>query len=145
MERVVGSLDDYGKPAWIAAMVVGFVLFWPIGLAILGYMIWSGRMGGRSCRKVGIYGGEGRMSRWGGGGGMSRRGRWHSPSSGNAAFDEYKEETLRRLEEEQEEFKGFLDRLRMAKDKAEFDQFMTDRKRNSNNDGGTPDADNPAT
>ncbi len=35
-------------------------------------------------------------------------------------------ETLRRLEEEQKEFAGFLDRLRFAKDKAEFDQFMTE-------------------
>lgn len=54
----------------------------------------------------------------------ARRGR----SSGNTAFDDYREETLRRLEEEQQEFTGFLDRLRRAKDKAEFDQFMTERK-----------------
>src|SRR5262249_61095473 len=43
------------------------------------------------------------------------------------SFDEYREETLRRLEEEQREFRDFLARLRMAKDKAEFDQFMADR------------------
>ena len=49
------------------------------------------------------------------------------PSSGNHAFDEYREETLKRLEEEQEAFKAFLDQLRQAKDKAEFDQFMADR------------------
>jgi hypothetical protein len=47
-------------------------------------------------------------------------------SSGNRAFDEYRAETLRRLEEEQKEFGSFLDRLRFAKDKAEFDQFMTE-------------------
>ncbi len=50
------------------------------------------------------------------------------PSSGNRAFDEYRTETLRRLEEEQKEFAEFLDRLRFAKDKAEFDQFMTERR-----------------
>jgi hypothetical protein len=50
------------------------------------------------------------------------------PSSGNRAFDEYRTETLRRLEEEQREFRDFLDRLRHAKDKAEFDQFMADRR-----------------
>ncbi len=50
------------------------------------------------------------------------------PSSGNRAFDEYRAETLRRLEEEQKEFAEFLDRLRFAKDKAEFDQFMTERR-----------------
>ena len=51
-----------------------------------------------------------------------------APSSGNHAFDEYRTETLRRLEEEQREFRDFLDRLRFAKDKAEFDQFMADRR-----------------
>jgi hypothetical protein len=51
--------------------------------------------------------------------------RWAYPrSSGNRAFDEYRAETLRRLEEEQREFCDFLDRLRRAKDNAEFDQFM---------------------
>ena len=50
------------------------------------------------------------------------------PSSGNRAFDEYRSETLRRLEEEQVEFKNFLDRLRHAKDKEEFDQFMAQHK-----------------
>jgi hypothetical protein len=52
-----------------------------------------------------------------------------SSSSGNRAFDEYRTETLRRLEEEQREFKEFLNRLRHAKDKAEFDQFMAERSR----------------
>jgi len=37
-------LDDKGKPAWIATMVLGFIFVWPLGLAILFYMIWSGRM-----------------------------------------------------------------------------------------------------
>ena len=51
-----------------------------------------------------------------------------SHSSGNHAFDEYRAETLRRLEDEQKDFAGFLDRLRFAKDKAEFDQFMSERR-----------------
>lgn len=50
------------------------------------------------------------------------------PTSGNRAFDEYRSETLRRLEDEQHEFSDFLDRLRVAKDKSEFDQFMSDRR-----------------
>ena len=49
-------------------------------------------------------------------------------SSGNHAFDEYRSETLRRLEDEQREFRDFLERLRFAKDKQEFDQFMADRR-----------------
>jgi hypothetical protein len=65
--------------------------------------------------------------RWGGGG--------YRVSSGNRAFDEYRAETLRRLEEEQREFKEFLDRLRHAKDKAEFDEFMSERRRRSDNTG----------
>jgi len=48
--------------------------------------------------------------------------------SGNSAFDEYRSETLRRLEDEQRDFKGFLERLRFAKDRSEFDQFMADRR-----------------
>lgn len=63
----------------------------------------------------------------------SRRNSWKQhrmtmqSSTGNSAFDAYKEETLRRLEEEQTNFEAFLERLREAKDKAEFDQFMEDR------------------
>ncbi len=57
--------------------------------------------------------------------------RHDAQSSGNTAFDAYKAETLRRLEEEQDNFEAFLKRLRDAKDKAEFDQFMDDRATNA--------------
>jgi hypothetical protein len=50
------------------------------------------------------------------------------PSSGNHAFDEYRREMLRRLEQDHKDFQSFLDRLRHAKDKAEFDQFMSERR-----------------
>ncbi|WP_428924645.1 DUF2852 domain-containing protein [Marinibacterium sp. SX1] len=109
-------LDAKGKGAWIACMVLGFVFFWPIGLALLAYMIWSKKMFG-SCRK------SHRNARH-----MSMRSAM-SGSSGNSAFDAYKADTLARLEREQSEFEEFLQRLREAKDKAEFDQFMTDRAR----------------
>ncbi len=128
-------LDARGKPAWIAAMVLGFIVFWPIGLAILGYMIWSKRMFSKSCR------GRNRAATFSSGFGAMR-------SSGNAAFDAYKAETLRRLEEEQHNFEAFLKRLREAKDKAEFDQFMEDRARKAetrpngdNGDNGDDDRD----
>ena len=56
-------------------------------------------------------------------------GDWFGPSSsGNRAFDDYRSETLKRLEEEQREFKDFLARLRFARDRAEFDQFMAERR-----------------
>jgi hypothetical protein len=48
------------------------------------------------------------------------------PTSGNRAFDEYRADTLRRLEQEQGEFQDFLARLRGARDKTEFDQFMAE-------------------
>jgi len=104
-------LDDKGKGAWIAAMVLGFILFWPIGLAFLFYMIWSKNMFKSGCRSRA----------------MSHRHTFRG--SGNTAFDAYKADTLRRLEDEQDAFEAFLQRLRDSKDKAEFDQFMDDRAR----------------
>lgn len=109
-------LDERGKKAWIAAMVVSFIFFWPIGLAFLAYMIWSKRMFSRShCGH--------RSER------HSRRMAFAraSASSGNTAFDSYKAEMLQRLETEQTAFETFLQRLRDAKDKSEFDAFMDDR------------------
>lgn len=107
-------------------MVLGFIVFWPIGLALVFYMTftnrWSKTMFGQSCR--------------------SHHDHSHRPSapwaqrsgfrsSGNSAFDAYKAETLRRLEEEQTAFETFLERLRAAKDKTEFDNFMEDRSRSA--------------
>ena len=59
-------------------------------------------------------------------------------SSGNTAFDAYKADTLRRLEDEQEAFQEFLQRLRDAKDKSEFDQFMDDRATNNEKRDAAP-------
>ncbi|MDW4497685.1 DUF2852 domain-containing protein [Sulfitobacter sp. D35] len=110
--RAEGWLDDKGKGAWIAAMVLGFVFFWPVGLALLFYMIWSKRMFSKSCRS---------SSR------SMRHGMNAMRPTGNSAFDSYKADTLARLEQEQADFEAFLERLREAKDKAEFDEFMRDR------------------
>ncbi len=65
---------------------------------------------------------------------MRRSGFAAMKTSGNTAFDAYKTETLRRLEEEQEAFEAFLQRLRDAKDKSEFDEFMNDRARKTEED-----------
>ena len=112
-------LDEVGRPAWIAITVLSFWLWWPLGLAVLAYCAF----GRRRLRGM-------------------ERGRWRFPDafgrhassfsyaapSGNRAFDEYRSETLRRLEDEQKEFVDYLDRLRQARDKQEFDQFMADRR-----------------
>ncbi len=133
---ITARLDEFGKPAWIALTVLGFMAWWPVGLAILAFTIGSGRMG------CGYRGGHDRwqhkMER------MQSKMDWmrakmsgsptggspwgSSPSSGNRAFDDYRTETLRRLEDEQREFKDFLERLRFAKDKTEFDAFMNERR-----------------
>jgi len=47
---------------------------------------------------------------------------------GQSVFEEHRADTLRRLDHEQEEFQGFLGRLRTAKDKGEFDRFMAERR-----------------
>ena len=109
LQRAEAWLDDRGKGAWIAAMVLGFIFFWPVGLALLAYMIWSKRMFSGSCAM------------------RTRHARTAFKTSGNTAFDAYKAETLRRLQDEQDAFERFLDRLRDAKDKAEFDEFMDER------------------
>ncbi len=115
-------------------MVLGFIFFWPVGLAILFFMLGARRMRCRQWRRMNgfqDFQGPG----WSGGPGLSGLKAWmcgsgaSAPSSsGNRAFDEYRTETLRRLEEEQKEFGAFLDRLRFARDKSEFDQFMTERR-----------------
>ena len=111
--RAEAWLDARGKGAWIAAMVLGMIFFWPVGLALLFYMIWSKRMFNKSCRSMRHH---------------DRKAAWTAMRpSGNTAFDAYKAETLQRLMDEQEQFEAFLDRLRAAKDKAQFDEFMDER------------------
>jgi hypothetical protein len=128
--RADAWLDSKGKGAWIAAMVLGFVFFWPVGLALLFYMIWSKRM--FSCKQR-------RSTDW-----TPRGFSTMTTSSGNSAFDAYKADTLRRLEQEQDDFQAFLQRLRDAKDKAEFDQFMSDRDRAARESDAADDDDRPS-
>lgn len=124
-------LDARGRGAWIAAFVLGFIFFWPIGLALLLYMTftnrWSKEMFGKSCRRAHDHAHGHAHGHFIGQGPWARHGAMRP--SGNRAFDAYKAETLRRLEEEQEAFEAFLERLRAAKDKTEFDSFMEDRAR----------------
>lgn len=105
-------------PAWIALVILGFILFWPLGLMILFYLIWSGKM--RCCNRRSAIWRSDNLKRWC----APLR---ESVSSGNIAFDEYREMTLRHLEEEQREFGQFMERLRRAKDQDEFDRFMSEQ------------------
>ena len=112
------------RPAWtpltITLMVLGFVIFWPLGLAMLAYILWGDKM------QDAFYD-------------VRRQFHNHSAShsvgrSGNVAFDEYREKELKRLAEERrkldtmrEEFDTYMRNLRRAKDKEEFDRFMNAR------------------
>ena len=122
LRRAEEWLDGYGKPGWIAAMVLAFIFVWPLGLALLAYMIWGKKMFGKSCRK------------------SVQHGSTILRSSGNTAFDAYKADMLRRLEDEQAAFDAFLTRLREAKDKAEFDQFMDENRRRRDTEAPLPPA-----
>ena len=94
------------------ATIMGFVFLAPAGLILALVFLWKGFGGfgfGRPQGEVGPDAGQ--------------------RPTGNAAFDAYRADTLRRLDEERDSFEGFLDRLRAAKDKSEFDRFMDDRVR----------------
>ena len=132
----------------IILTVLGFLWWWPIGLVLLGLFLGRGRFGSwRHLSYAGdapMFNGDHRRDRW------ERKmtrlqdkmemvrakadrfrggGEWFGPAtSGNRAFDDYRAETLKRLEEEQQEFKDFLARLRFARDRSEFDQFMAARR-----------------
>src|SRR2546421_8671021 len=107
---VVAKLDELGKPAWIALVILGFLIWWPLGLATLAFIAGSGRMSS-----------AGSMTRWyGAPDRMRSAGTWWQPSprqSGNRAFDEYRQETLRRLGEGHAEISRISTPLRMAEDK----------------------------
>ena len=117
------------RPAWtpltILLMVIGFIVFWPLGLAMLAYIIWGDRI-----PEVRRHFSEMRRDF----GGSCRRRDRHAYQSGNAAFDAYRERELRRLDEERRkldeerrEFEDFVDNLRRARDQEEFDRFRRER------------------
>ncbi len=143
------------KPIELVAMILGFIVFWPIGLAILLAKIWQKKSAYAgdlpsfvetkfrekwekkmrrhwACRSSGDFAG--------------RHWEFHSGmrSSGNVAFDEWREAELARLEEERQkllaaerEFADYMENLRRAKDREEFDRFMAAR-RDRPSQGGEP-------
>lgn len=111
------------RPAWtplnIALMVLGFVVFWPFGLAMLAYILWGERLRDEFDNLRGQFAGQTGFHR-----------------SGNLAFDEYRRRELdrldaerRRLDEERREFEEFVRNLRRARDQEEFDRFTAERDR----------------
>ena len=156
---LAAKMDEFGRAGWIAATVLAFIVWWPLGLASLAFIAATRRIFGCGPRGAGRWynaaePGQGGWSQGGGGQGgggqgggwqrgacgWGRRGGGYARQSGNAAFDEYRAETLRRLEEEQREFVDYLERLRRARDKAEFDQFMAERRRSPMTPPDAPEA-----
>jgi hypothetical protein len=126
------------KPQWspvtIALMVLGFIVFWPLGLLVLGYIMWGEKFGG-TPEKAQAYWNKGcsfvsanKARHW-------NNRSYTMNSSGNAAFDEYRAEQLKRLEEERarldaeiDAFHDYMANLNKAKDREEFDRFMNERR-----------------
>ncbi|MCF3639942.1 DUF2852 domain-containing protein [Rhizobium sp. TRM95111] len=128
-------------PATIALMVLGFVVFWPLGLAMLAYILFGERLKG--FRKDANEAADGFFDAFKRKGGACRRRAYHRYSTGNVAFDDWRDAELKRLEEERhkldemrEEFDAYVRELRKAKDQDEFDRFM--RERRSGGPGSVP-------
>jgi hypothetical protein len=122
---------DHPKPLWIALLALTLWISWPVALLLFAVLFWSGRLEG--WKRAGLNLWQEATGPWG------HPHTWGPPrSSGNNAFDEYRSDTLRRLEGEEQEFRDFLNRLRAAKDKAEFDQFMADRRNQARSPAPSP-------
>jgi len=113
MKRARRCKKSGWTPLGIAAMVLGFIVAWPLGLAVLAYILWGGRIDDLVNRAVDSIKGATRRT---------------PSSSGNAAFDEYKAATLADLEQRQAEFDEYVEQLRHARDREEFEHFMNSKK-----------------
>ena len=137
----------------IVAVVLGFIVFWPIGLAILGYKYWQRQSGGPDLQTFATARWQDARtmmssnSSWSCGGAMRRASRYYASATatGNMAFDEWRTAELARLDEErrklddaQAEFAEYVEELRRAKDREEFDRFMAERRARPANGGAQP-------
>ncbi|MFN3891456.1 MAG: DUF2852 domain-containing protein [Beijerinckiaceae bacterium] len=146
-----GRTGARARPRWrvieIAAIVIGFMVWWVAGLTLLLVKLWRNRQGYTTDMVTAARGAfeENVMKRWPemtrGWGCRSDRapaardwGFATFRSSGNSAFDEWREGELARLEEErrklesaEREFSDYIESLRRAKDREEFERFMRDR------------------
>jgi len=125
----------------IVLMIIGFAVFWPLGLAMLAYIIWGDEIRAKAEDVKGQFRSfSERAPRFRPGEGFGFQGR-----TGNAAFDDYRAQELKRLDEERRrleamraDFENFLAELRRVKDQEEFDRFM--REFRSRTDSGSQSA-----
>lgn len=122
------------KPVEILAMVLGFIVFWPIGLAVLGWKFWQRKSGYPG--DIVTFGREKWNANWGTGRWGFAANNWPGAGpTGNRAFDEWRATELARLEEERQrlaaaerEFAEYMENLRHARDREEFERFMNARR-----------------
>lgn len=117
-------------PVGLAMMILGFIFFWPIGLAILAFNFWNRRGQPMPFANTPFAT-------------MMDRAPFARPATGNVAFDEWRRAELERIERErgklaeaEREFAAFSEELRRAKDREEFERFMQARR----NGPAAPDA-----
>lgn len=128
-----GGCGSWRKGRWspweLGVIVLGFVVFWPVGLIALFWKLFKGELWPGSAA------GGAPWANWRG----FETGKWlwpdrHRTYSGNSAFEAYKAQELDKLEQlrrklldDQKAFGEFLERLKRAKDQEEFDRFMAER------------------
>jgi Protein of unknown function (DUF2852) len=132
--RCGGSMKKRWSVLEVGAVVGGFAVYWPLGLLALGLKFIKGEVWPGASQFASPWKGE-HQSGWTKPEGFGFKGNWSAPhSSGNRAFDDYRkvqldrlEDERRKLDEDRKAFTDYLERLRMAKDKDEFDRFMSER------------------
>jgi hypothetical protein len=125
----------------IVLMIVGFAVFWPLGLAMLAWIIWGDEIGQRTQELKGQFRSfSDRAASYRPG---QSSGVWGG-QTGNLAFDEYRAREMKRLDEERRkleglraEFETFVKELRRVKDQEEFDRFMQDFRDRTTSTGET--------
>lgn len=141
------------RPLEIVAVVLGFIVFWPLGLALLLWKVLRSRNGqpadlvqaARNLEEKVMHSWPEKARRWGCAARREAGANWSAGSwganlgamrsTGNAAFDEWRDGELARLEAErrkleaaEREFADHIESLRRAKDREEFDAFMRSRR-----------------
>ncbi len=143
-----GKWREQLRPAWtplnIAIMVVSFMtgVFWWLGVFMIAYMIW-GRDWGLDLSSWGNV--EESVNKMGDNLKSAFDGKAQSSRTGNAAFDEWRDAEIKRLEEERRkleearrEFENYLAELRRARDQEEFDRFQANWKaKKANEESGS--------
>lgn len=116
------------RPDWtplsIGLMILGFLVFWPLGLAMLAYILWGDRLPTFVDDMKSNFSSAAKPF----------EATYSMGSTGNQAFDDYRAKEMKRLEEERRqldreraEFDDYVRNLRRARDQEEFDRFMAER------------------